>query len=591
MSGVLKPTADHPFWRYLAYLKPYRWRLAAATLMGVAKYNLPVLFPWILKDLIDNLLAGRPSRWGWTLDTLMILALGIFVLYAVITYLRTILADRLEQDMMHDVRNDLFRHLQELPIGFFQQRQTGVVTSRLFDDVNAAQRFVGVAGTNVFMDLTCLATITLVIFALNWKLALVACCTLPLFLILQRYVARQMKRNVLETRRRMDLLVGSAHEHIGGISEVKSYTREEETARQFVTQGRYALEAAYQNVRTYGLSLSSAALLTRIPPVLVLWAGGHFVLGGELTLGSLMAFYAYLEMIYNPLNRLTELNVQLASARAAIDRIFQFLDCPPQSRNETAPALRVCAGAIAYDQVTFGYVPGLLVLQSIAAKISPAEHVALVGASGSGKSTFCKLLVRFHDPWEGRILIDGQDIRQVQLHSLRAQIALVQQDPILFAGTLEENIRFGRSGATSREICAAAEQANLGLLLRELPRGLHTEVGERGTQLSGGQRQRVALARAFLKDAPILVLDESTSSVDGQAETLIYDAMARLMSRRTTLIIAHRLSTVARAHRVLVLEAGRIVQDGTHAQLLREQDGPYGRLVRSLHAEKLDSRP
>jgi subfamily B ATP-binding cassette protein MsbA len=563
----------------LAYLRPYRGWLFLSTVVGVTKYNLPVVFPWILKDVIDILVTGDGSHARFSFDQLMGAAVVVFLAYALITALRTHLADRLAHRMIFDIRRDLFQHIQKLPLDFYHARQTGAISSRLVSDVSQAQNFFGLAGTNFFMDFTSLLTISGVVFYLNWKLALVAYSTLPMYLFLQRRLSRRMRLNSREARRRMEILEGGIHESVAGISEIKSFTHEGEQSRRFADRCWSYLLSAYENVRTNAISLGTTALLTRVPAVLVIWIGGHFVLGGDLSLGALMAFYAYLEMVYNPLTRLSELNIQLANSRAAIDRLFEFFDLATETGTDgQAPPLAVRAGGIRFQGVTFAYLPDQPVLKGITLEIKPGRRVALVGASGAGKSTLVKLLVRFHDSWEGAITIDGQDIRGRNLQSLRSQVGYVQQDPVLFSGTVEDNIRVGKPGAGEGEIVRAAELANALEFIRQLPKGLLTEIGERGVKLSGGQKQRIAIARAFLKNAPILILDESTSSLDLPSERLVHEALTRLARGRTTIIIAHRLSTVANADWIFVLESGHLVQQGTHDTLIKETGGPYRKL-------------
>ncbi len=565
--------------RFLAYLKPYRGWLFLSTVIGVVKYNLPVVFPWILKDVIDILVTGKGSGARFSFDQLMGAAVLVFLAYALITALRTHVADRLAHRMTFDIRQDLFQHIQKLPLDFYHAKQTGAISSRLISDVSQAQNFFGLAGTNAFMDCTSLLTITGVVFFLNWKLALVTYSTLPIYLLLQRRLSQRMRLNSREARRRMEILEGGVHESITGISEIKSVTHESEQSRRFADRCWSYLQSAFANVRTHAVSLGTTALLTRVPAVLVIWIGGHFVLHGELSLGALMAFYAYLEMVYNPLTRLSELNIQLANSRAAIDRLFEFFDLAVESgANGEGPPLVIYAGRIYFRGVVFGYRPAQEVIKRIDLVVEPGKRVALVGASGAGKSTLVKLLVRFHDPWEGAISIDGQDIREVNLRSLRSQVAFVQQDPVLFSGSVEDNIRVGKPGAGQGELVQAAELANAFEFIRELPDGFQTEIGERGVKLSGGQKQRIAIARAFLKEAPILVLDESTSSLDLPSEKLVHEALDRLARGRTTIIIAHRLSTVAGADWIFVLESGRLVQQGTHDALIRATEGPYWKL-------------
>jgi ABC-type multidrug transport system fused ATPase/permease subunit len=562
--------------RFLAYLKPYRRWLFLSTIVGVLKYNLPVLFPWILKDAIDILVKGGTGLWGLSFDQLMVVAGLAFTLYALVTSLRTQLADRLAHRMTLDLRRDLFQHIQKLPLDFYYANQTGAISTRLISDVSLAQSFVNLTGTNVFMDFTSLFTITFVVFWLNWKLALVTYSTLPIYLALQRWLSAHMRRSAREVRRRMEILEGGIHESIAGISEIKSFTHEEQQSQHFTDRCYSVMQSAYEYVHTYAISLGGTALLTRIPGVLVVWIGGHLVLQERLTLGELMAFYAYLEMVYNPLNRLSELNIQVANARAAIDRLFEFFDLAVEaSTDEHRPPLVVRRGRIRFRQVVFGYRSGRPVLKGINLELEPGWRVALVGPSGAGKSTLVRLLVRFHEIWEGEITIDDQDIRAVNLRSLRSQVAFVQQDPVLFSGTVEDNIRLGRAQASLEEVTRAAEMANATEFIRRLPHGLQTEIGERGVRLSGGQKQRIAIARAFLKDAPILILDESTSSLDLPSERLVHEALHRLSRGRTTIIIAHRLSTVASASRIVVLENGCVAQQGTHEELSRGGRGPY----------------
>jgi subfamily B ATP-binding cassette protein MsbA len=564
--------------RFLAYVRPYRRQLALSTLTGVLKYNLPVLFPWILKEVVDGLLSGKKSSTGLDFDQLMGLAVLIFAVNAAITYFRTLLVETLGQAMVSDIRSDLFRHLSRLPVDFFHKYRTGAISSRVITDVSLAQSFVGLAGTNLFMDVTSLCSISLVVFVMNWKLALVTFCTLPLYVVLQKRFGGRLRHQSMEARQLMEQLEAGLHESVSGVSEVKSFTAEEEEARRFAAQSKRFMTAACQRVKISASSLSWTALLTRIPPVLVIWAGGHLVMSGQLTIGALMAFYAYLEMIYNPLTRLSEFNIQLANSRAAVDRLFEFFDLDAEPGADAGPNLVVREAAIAYEGLSFGYQPEAPLFRGLDLKVPAGCRVALVGPSGAGKSSLIRLLVRFHDPWGGRITIDGQDIRQVNLVSLRSGIAMVQQDPVLFSGSIADNIRIGKPQASADEIRQAAQAANASDFIAGLPAGFQSEIGERGTRLSGGQRQRIAIARAFLKNAPILVLDESTSSLDAPSEELVYDALERLQQGRTTIIIAHRLSTIQRADKIVVLDRGEVVQEGSHAELLADSCGQYRRL-------------
>lgn len=588
--GIFRPSQDMKnFIRFLGSVREYRWRIAGSVILGIFQYNIPVAFPWILKDVIDHLFAGKPSAVGLTFNQLMGAAVLLFLALAMITYFRTSVTDRLAQHMTFSLRSSLFQHLQRLPMDFFQRFQTGAISSRLITDVNMAQDVINVAGANFLMDITTLTTITVVVFLMNWKLALVAYCSLPLYLLMQSVTGRRMRDNAGESRRRMELIEGDLHETVSGISDVKSFTFEEAETEKFFERYKNYLEAVYKNIRTHGISLAITTALTRIPAVLVIWVGGLMVLDRSLTIGSLMAFYAYLEMIYGPLTRLSEVNIQIANARAAMDRLFQLLDTKPEIQVNPSTRLVVHGGRISFDNVVFGYRPEQPVIRRVRLEIPSGQSIALVGESGSGKSTMIKLLIRFHDPWEGRITIDGQNVCEVDLSSLRSQIAVVQQDMTLFSGSVEDNIRLGKPGATRQDVIEATELANAASFIDELPEGLDTKIGERGMSLSGGQKQRIAIARAFLKNAPILVLDESTSNLDTVSETLIHQALKRLIQRRTTIIIAHRMSTVMLADRAAVFSQGEVVQQGSHEELLQQTEGQYSRLYGgSLAKEDID---
>jgi subfamily B ATP-binding cassette protein MsbA len=568
--------------RFLAYARPYRGTLVLATLAGVLKFNLPIAFPWILKEVVDRVLEQRPDRLGLGLDGLIALGLAVAVAHALTTYWRTRLADRLGNQIVFDVRRDLFTHLEHLPLAHFERHQTGAIASRLVTDVALAQNLISVLGTNVFMECSVLVAVTALLFGLNAGLALVALATLPLYLLVHKLVRAHLRAGSREARERMDRVEGHLHETITAIADVKSFGRESEQAERFAERCRAHFAAAQRNVHTFGLSLGATALLTRLPALLVLWQGAHAVQAGALTVGGLMAFYAYLEMVYSPLTRLGDLNVQLANSRASIDRIFELLDHPPESgataEARAAPPLIVRAGEIRFEHLSFAYAQGRPALRGIDVVLAPGTRVAIVGPSGAGKSTLVRLLVRFHDPSEGRIRIDGQDIAHVALVSLRASIAVVSQDPVLFSGSISENLRLGRPGASGPELWEALRRAHADDFVRALPGGLEAAVGERGATLSGGQRQRLALARAFLKDAPILVLDEATAHLDPLSERRVHTAMQDLAQGRTTILIAHRASTARMAERLLVLEEGRLVQDGSHEELIAAEGGVYRRL-------------
>lgn len=562
--------------KFLSYTRPYRWWIAGATVCGLLKYNIPVLFPWIFKDIIDDLLSAAPDM--NTINRNILLLLVIYVFWAGITFYRSFLADQAGQRMILDLRHDLFTHLQRMSLSFFERRQVGSIASRLLGDIAIAQNFVGAAFTNTLMDASSLLLITVLLFSMNWRLALVAIIIFPLYVIINKTFKKRIRQTSKLAQQKMEEISGQVHEKLGGISIIQSYTREKAEEQQFYKENRTWLNYRLANIKNNALAAAIVGFLTSIAPVLVVWYGAMQVVQNHLTVGELTAFYAYLAMFYQPLNRLSELNILLANSQSAIERIYEVFNTSPEIVDgPNARELVRAQGEVEFENVSFGYEPERDVLKNISLQIAAGSIVALVGRSGAGKSTFVKLLPRFYDVTGGKVRIDGVDVREYQLKSLRRQIALVPQEPVLFSGTIYENILIGKPEALPEEVRTAAISANAYEFIQTLPEGFDTEIGEGGVKLSGGQRQRVALARAFLKNAPILILDEATSNLDSESDQLIQEALKRLMQGRTTLIIAHRLSTIQNADLIAVFENGEIVEMGSHLQLLSKSDGLYTR--------------
>jgi len=563
---------------FLSYAKPYRWWIAGATACGLLKYNIPVLFPWIFKDVINHLLSSSPPVAAFINRKIIALCL-IYIFWTVITYYRSFLADKAGQKLVFDLRHELYVHLQRMSLGFYEKRQVGAIASRLLSDISIAQNFVGAAFTNSLMDASALLLITIVLFAMNWRLALVSIVVFPLYVASNKFFKKRIRTTSRLAQQKMEEISGQVHEKLSGIAMIQSYTREKAEEQQFFNENLVYLQHRIANIRNNALALSVIGFLTSVAPVVVVWFGAIQVIQKNLSVGELVAFYAYLGMFYQPLNRLSELNIQLANSRSAIERIFELFNLAPEIVNRPgAKDVARVRGEIEFSSVHFGYDPARRVLKNIDLRIPAGKIVALVGRSGAGKSTFVKLISRFYDVSEGAIALDGLDIRDYCLHSLRRQIALVPQEPILFSGSVHENLLMGKEDARDDDVRAAAVLANAHDFINRLPKGYQTEIGEGGAKLSGGQRQRIALARAFLKNAPILILDEATSSLDSESENLIQEALKRLMQNRTTLVIAHRLSTVQSADTIIVFDEGRIVETGSHARLLLKPDGLYRRL-------------
>ncbi len=574
----IAPSSGKSLKRFLAYAKPYRGLITTSIGFGVVRYLIPLILPWTVKLLVDDFLPANSTRPHWHLHLIMLGLCGLYVIYAFVSYWRFYLAGLAGHRIIHDLREALYLHIQRMSLSFFDRQKIGGVVSRMTTDIASAQNFVGAAFVNTTMDLSCVVVIIVVLFIANVKLALVSLSVIPFYILVSYRLQKQIKAKSREMHHQLQEISGDLHEQFAGISTIQSFTQEEIEAESFRTQSAEYFDTVMDNVTLQSIALGATGFLTALGPIVVLWAGAVEAWSGRLSIGLLMAFYGYLGMLYQPIQRLTELNLVLANSLAAMDRIFEVFDTYPEVQEQSdAASLPRVRGEIVLDHVHFNYENRGVVLNDIGLHIPAGTTVALVGPSGAGKSTLVKLLPRFYDVTQGRITIDGLDIRQATLKSLRQQIAIVSQEPLLFSGTVAENLRYGKPGASDEAMFAAAKSAFADIFIRELPKGYQTEIGERGLRLSGGQKQRLAIARAFLKDAPIVLLDEPTSALDPESEELIKQALNRLLEGRTALIIAHRLSTIEHADRVVVLDDGHIVEQGRHEELLRNPRGLYRR--------------
>jgi subfamily B ATP-binding cassette protein MsbA len=504
---------------------------------------------------------------------------GLYVIYGVISYFRSYFAGLFGHRIILDLQEQLYLHVQRMSLSFFDRQKIGSVVSRMTSDIRAAQNFVGSAIVNTVMDFSLALTLIVLLFVWHWKLALVSMSVLPCYLVINHFFTNRIRAKSSAVHKQIEEISGSLHEQFAGISTVQSFTQEEAEARAFRKQSERYLDTVMANVRLQAMALGATGFLTALGPIVVLWYGAIEVWSGHISVGTLMAFYAYLGMLYQPVQRLTELNLVLVSSLSAMDRIFEVFDTYPEVLEKPGAAvLTQVRNSVAFEGVHFQYRKDRgPVLTDFSFEIPAGQTVALVGPSGAGKSTIVKLLPRFYDVTAGRITLDGFDIRDVTLKSLRQQIAIVPQEPILFSGSIEENLRYGRPEATDEEVRGAARLAFADAFIEQLPEGYKTQVGERGVLLSGGQKQRLAIARAFLKNAPLIILDEPTSSLDAESEDLIKQALQTLLRNRTALIIAHRLSTIEHADRVVVLAQGKILEEGRHEELLKLPNGLYRR--------------
>ncbi|MBI3084113.1 MAG: ABC transporter ATP-binding protein [Candidatus Omnitrophica bacterium] len=577
--------------RFLSYVRPYRGVLAAAVAFGIVRYLVPLALPWTLKVLVDDFLQAHSARPHVHLHLLMAGLCALYVLYALASYWRSYLAGLAGHRLIFDLRQALYLHVQRMSLSFFDRQRIGAVVSRMTTDIASAQNFVGAAFVNTVMDLSCVAVIILLLFLAHPKLALVSLAVLPCYGLVSYSLQKRIREKSRLIHHQLQEMSGSLHEQFAGISTIQAFTQEEAEAQEFREQSEAYFSTVMGNVKLQSIALGATGFLTALGPILVLWFGVMEVWAGALTVGTLMAFYGYLGMLYQPIQRLTELNLILANSIAAMDRIFEVFDMFPEVREcSGARSLGRLLGEVAFEDVGFHYEGRGPVLKRLSLRIPAGTTLALVGPSGAGKSTFVKLLPRFYDVTSGRITIDkidirdvtlkslrAIDIRDVTLKSLRAQIAIVSQEPILFSGTIADNLRYGKPTATDAQLRAAARAAFADTFIEEMPDGYETQIGERGVRLSGGEKQRLAIARAFLKDAPILILDEPTSALDAESEELVKRALQRLLEGRTALIIAHRLSTIEHVDVVVVLDEGRVIEQGRHEELLKLHGGLYRR--------------
>jgi subfamily B ATP-binding cassette protein MsbA len=594
--------------RFLRYVRPYAWLLIGATLAGVLKFTLPAAFAIALRYMTDRLVpqfgaAVQPTdpvfsaterylAWvashlpaGWDAGTpwgmfniLAATLLAVYAVWGVAMYYRSHWAQMAGHRVMLDLRTDLFQHVQRLSHSFYQTRQSGGIVSRLTADIALAQNFVGAAMTNIWMDVVACVFYLGLLLSMDVQLTLVSLLVFPLYILCMRAFGAESKRTSKQVQEAMEEFSGDLQERVAGYALVKSFTSERREVRSFFAGARNLYDLFMDNARVTNLSSTLVQWLTEMATLALIWYGGYRIFQGQSTIGEVIAFIHLLRQLYFPVNRISEMNTVLHNSLAAIERIFEVFDTAPEvSERPKARALPRLAGEIAFERVDFGYTPERRILAGIDLRIRPGEAVALVGPSGAGKSTLVQLIPRFYDPTGGRVLVDGIDLREVSLRSLRSQIGIVAQDTVLFSGTVRENILYGMPDASEKELLAVAHAAHVDQFIAELPEGYDTLIGERGAKLSGGQRQRLAIARAFLIDPRILILDEATSALDSESERLIQDALKRLMRNRTSVIIAHRLSTVLHADRIVVMDAGRIVQTGPHARLV-EQEGLYRRL-------------
>lgn len=561
--------------RFLEILRPHRQAMLQAAIAAMALAATTLSLLWLFRYFVDHVLVRHDTSALWQI---IWAALGLFIVYSLLAMRQSVLLAQVGQRVVTAFRLRLVEHLTTLSLDFFVKRRTGELLSRVTNDVTTIQSIV----TQVPVDLakqavTLLGAVSLLVY-MNWRLCLVILAVVPFVVIVARAFGRRLKALSTEAQDRTAESTTVLEEMISGMKLVKSFVMERHEVERFAAHLELANTVALGRARLMGVFVPVITLITFVGALFVLVYGGFDVIAGVMQPGDLMAFLLFGGILIGPFSAVSRVFTELKEAQGAMQRVMEILDERPTVLDSSdAARLGLVQGRIEVHEVAFAYEPGRDVLKGVTLTAEPGQVVALVGPSGGGKSTLVHLLHRFYDPSSGWIALDGRDMRTIRLVELYAQIALVPQETILFGGTVGENIRFGRHGATQAAVVAAAEAAHAHGFIQALPKGYDTVVGEKGVKLSGGQRQRIAIARALLKDPRILILDEATSALDNESELLVQDALDRLMKGRTTFVVAHRLSTVQRADQILVLDQGRIVERGTHDELLLGR-GLYHRL-------------
>lgn len=585
----------------LELIRPYRLLIAGIFAVLLVQIATGLAAPWPLKVVLDSVVGHHPLP-GWLHGLLgpllggetkmhiaglaAIMVFVIALMAAIASYVSNYLTETVGQRIGNDLRTRAYHHLQQLSLNYFDTHRVGPILSTLTDDVDTIQGFASSSTLGIATDLLTIVGMLAMMLWLQWDFTLIALAVAPLLLLFVSRIRKAVKAATHEVRRRESDIVAVAEEGLQSIRVVKAFDREDMQERELATAGQQAVDAALNARRVKSVVSPIVGVVVAACTAVVLWRGSALILAGAMTAGTLTVFISYLASFFKPVQDLAKLTNTIAMASVGVDRVNELLtaETSVEEKSDAIDAERI-KGAISFERVAFSYDSTTPVLRDVTFEVKPGQLVGVVGHTGSGKSSLVSLIPRFYDPSMGTVRVDGVDLRDYKLHELRRQIAYVLQDTVLFRGTIRDNIAFGRPDADHDEIVEMAKLANAHEFISGMPQGYDSPVGERGLTLSGGQRQRIGIARALIRDSPILILDEPTAALDAESERLVMSALQRLMKDRTVITIAHRLSTIRDANKIVVLEEGRVVEQGTHSELLTA-GGRYADLHRIQYEDE-----
>ncbi|MDA7026621.1 ABC transporter ATP-binding protein [Bacillus sp. CLL-7-23] len=568
--------------RYMEFVKPYRWKIVLTVLIGMVKFSIPLIIPLLLKYVVDDIIQGNGTAQEKTSSLFIIMAVmfAIFLLLRPpVEYYRQYFAQWTASKVLFDIRDQLFSHLQKLSLKFYANNRAGEIISRMINDVEQTKEFVIIGLMNVWLDVMTIFIAIIIMMVMDVKLTLISIILFPLYGLAVKYFYTRLRTLTRERSQALAQVQGHLHERVQGMPVIRSFAIEDYEQKQFNQENGNFLGKAISHTTWNAKTFAVVNTITDLAPLIIITVAGYEVIHGSLSVGTMVAFVGYIERLYNPLRRLINSSTTLTQSIASMDRLFEFIDEPYELKDKPdAIKVKQLQGIVEFKNVSFQYEKtNENILQQLSLRAEQGETIALVGMSGGGKSTLVSLIPRFYDVTGGNIYIDGIDVRDYQARSLRNQIGMVLQDTFLFSESIRDNISIGNPEASMEQIVEAAKAAYAHDFIMELPDGYDTKVGERGVKLSGGQKQRISIARVFLKNPPLLILDEATSALDLESEHYIQDAMEKLAKDRTTFIVAHRLSTITHADKIVLIENGQIVEIGTHQELM-SRDSHYKQL-------------